>query len=115
VNIITLTCTVHLCSDIVFQIKQLHKLWMHALQKGLVEKDYCIALVQCICVIRLCFVISFIALAQCISVVRLCFIISCTELAQCNFVFQLKQLHKLCRHALQKGLVGMDYCIALLL
>jgi hypothetical protein len=37
---------------------------MHALQKGLVEKDYCIALVQCICVVRLCFEVSWTALQK---------------------------------------------------
>jgi hypothetical protein len=37
---------------------------MHALQKGLVEKDYCIALAQCICVVRLGFEVSWTALQE---------------------------------------------------
>ena len=53
---------------------------MHALQKGLVEKDYCLALVQCNFVVRLCFKFNCTALAQCILVLRL---------------FQIQQLRKL--------------------
>ena len=62
---------------------------MHALQKGLVEKEYCIALVQCICVVRLCLKFGCTALAQCISVIRTCFNISRAALAQCIFVVLL--------------------------
>ena len=70
-------------NKIVFQIYQLHKLWMHALQKGLVEKDYCLALLQCNFVVRLCFKFNCTALTQCIRVVRSCFKFSCIALAQC--------------------------------
>jgi hypothetical protein len=56
---------------------------MHALQKGLVEKDYCLALAQCNFVVRLRFNFNCTALTQCIRVVRSCFKFSCIALAQC--------------------------------
>ena len=59
---------------------------MHALQKGLVEKDYCLALAQCNFVVRLRFNFNCTALTQCIRVVRSCFKFSCTALVQCIFV-----------------------------
>ncbi len=78
---------------------------MHALQKGLVEKDYCIALVQCICCVRSLFGIPRDPYRVPIDPVFAVQSYSlCSDCHLCSALMVTKQLHKLQMHALQKGL-----------